>query len=108
MAIGSPGRTLLITSGGLADGDAGGEGAPEVAALLAAVMAKAGESVVLLDADLERGPVRAMIDGGGASHVDIADALASGSAQRLPRVVPNAEGVIGGRDREGLALDHEA
>jgi capsular polysaccharide biosynthesis protein/Mrp family chromosome partitioning ATPase len=55
----SVGRTFVITSAAADDGHAA------IAALLAATFARAGMSVTLMDADLERGPLAEMVDGDG-------------------------------------------
>jgi len=62
---------LLVTSAGE------GDGSPAVAAVLASLMARTGMSVMLIDADLERGPLAAIVDGKAASVASLGRALAS-------------------------------
>jgi capsular polysaccharide biosynthesis protein len=50
-------RTYLVTSSGE------DEGSPAVSAVIAGLMARSGMSVALLDADLERGSLAAIVDG---------------------------------------------
>lgn len=67
-------KTLLMTSV-----DAG-EGSPFVAALFAVVMARAGMSVILIDADLERAPLADIFDRQDPSIARLGQILASGDA----------------------------
>jgi tyrosine-protein kinase Etk/Wzc len=60
-------HTVLITSVDKGKSDGG----PAVSAVLAGLMAHTGMSVVLVDADLERGPLTAMVDGKAASIVSV-------------------------------------
>jgi Mrp family chromosome partitioning ATPase len=87
----SPGRILLITSA------AAGEGSPAVAALLAAVVARTGTSVTLIDADLERGPLASMVDGEARSVPSLGRLLASDDLRS------GRPGSSGGRARKSAA-----
>jgi receptor protein-tyrosine kinase len=77
----SPGTTLLITSA------AEGEGSPAVATVLAALLARGGTSVVLIDADLERGPLASMVDGKVRLVASLGQLLASEDALPIPSAV---------------------
>jgi polysaccharide biosynthesis transport protein len=67
----SEARTFLVTSPGE------GEGSPAVAAVLAGLIARSGTSVALMDADLERGALAAIVDGEAASVASVGQLLAS-------------------------------
>ena len=69
------GRTFLFTQSDDRLGDE--RGSVATAALLAASMARGGERVVLLDADLTRRPLSSMVDGDVPSVVSVGKALAS-------------------------------
>jgi receptor protein-tyrosine kinase len=77
----SQARTLLITSA------ADGEGSPAVAAVLASLMARAGTSVILIDADLQHGPLAAIVNGDAASVASIGEVLAAEGASVIPSSV---------------------
>jgi capsular polysaccharide biosynthesis protein len=64
--------TILVAGAG-----AEHNGAPAVAAVLAAIISRAGTSVALIDADLERGPLAAMIDSDLASTISLGKLLRS-------------------------------
>lgn len=68
---GSPTRTLVVLSAG-AD-----EGAPALAATIAALTQHSGHSVGLIDADLERGTLASIVDAEVASVAGIGSAIAS-------------------------------
>ena len=79
---GSQARTLLITSAGDGDGSLG------VAAVLATLMSRAGMRVMLIDADLERSPLAALVDGNVASVSSFRHVLAAEDAPVSPSTGP--------------------
>jgi Mrp family chromosome partitioning ATPase len=78
----SQAKTLLVTSAG------NGEGSPAVAAVLAALLARSGMSVMLIDADLERGPLAGIIDGDVRLVASLGELLESDDASLASTVQP--------------------
>jgi Mrp family chromosome partitioning ATPase len=75
-------RTFLVTS---ADE---GEGSPAVAAALASVTARAGMAVALVDGDLERGPLAAVVDGAANPTPSVGQVLMSRDPRELLDPIP--------------------